>query len=566
MSLWPKIPHAPGGGGGVRVEDEGTLLGTFTGFDFTGGGVTVTVGPNGFVTVNIPSGAGISAGAGLFEGPPGTVNVGAADGTIIVNPDSIQVGTVPVAQVSGATVTAGAGLTGGGTLPTTVDVGQNADNSILVNANDIQVNPAFGLSPTGGLGFLTQATWFVNADTGNDANDGSTSLTALKTLAELARRWAGRTFASSVSAVTVSLAGTFAVTDALVLGNTTFTNPTGTTVTITGTMTQVAAGTITAAFVAFNPAGGVRAALTDGAQNFTTHIRQRIRMTDGPAANAVTFIGSLGGGVTVANVGQFWADSKFGGGTATPAMGNAYVIETYATRIQRYHLDFNGPVWVKIKDIEFVAVAIVTDISISEVKVGDRLHTQLYGCLFSMVGFAQHIVNGTQALCGCAGVWDTNTGSGVVFRDGCVLEFACCWFCLTQADNCEFVSQHNMHDGNGTLHVGRLMNNRSFEEDIHHRAFFGNINGTITEHIRIEDDAVLIGSVANARYWGAAGNTVTNALRVRNGCGFQYVTLPTMTGNVPGNDVVLANTAAIAWGALPAVAAPPNNAFANVRQ
>jgi len=69
-----------------------------------------------------------------------------------------------------------------------------------------------------------------------------------------------------------------------------------------------------------------------------------------------------------------------------------------------------------------------------------------------------------------------------------------------------------------------------------------------------------------ARFWGATGNTVTNALRVRNGSGFQYITLPTATGVAPGSDVVLAAEAAVAWAALPRIATSPNNAFANIRQ
>lgn len=48
----------------------------------------------------------------------------------------------PAGGGAGDTVTAGAGLTGGGPLPTTLDVGAPADGSIVVNANDIQVSAA----------------------------------------------------------------------------------------------------------------------------------------------------------------------------------------------------------------------------------------------------------------------------------------------------------------------------------------------------------------------------------------------------------------------------------------
>ena len=121
-----------------------------------------------------PSVAGtVEAGDGLEFSPSPTLRVDAhADGSIVVSAAGVQVGAITAAQhdaqtdptlhavatASNAgfqhptdkarqdalwarTITAGAGLTGGGDLSAnrTLDVVANADASIVVNANDIQV-------------------------------------------------------------------------------------------------------------------------------------------------------------------------------------------------------------------------------------------------------------------------------------------------------------------------------------------------------------------------------------------------------------------------------------------
>jgi hypothetical protein len=42
---------------------------------------------------------------------------------------------------------------------------------------------------TFGVSFLGQSAWFVDPTNGNDASSGKTSATAIRTLAELGRRW-----------------------------------------------------------------------------------------------------------------------------------------------------------------------------------------------------------------------------------------------------------------------------------------------------------------------------------------------------------------------------------------
>ncbi|HYV99698.1 MAG TPA: hypothetical protein VE967_19720 [Gemmatimonadaceae bacterium] len=109
------------------------------------------------VAFSVPNTRTLTAGAGLTGGgdlsADRTFNVGQnADGSVVVNANDVQ---VSAAIQSGAalgatsvqparTLTAGAGLTGGGDLSAnrTFDVGQNADGSVVVNADDVQVSAA----------------------------------------------------------------------------------------------------------------------------------------------------------------------------------------------------------------------------------------------------------------------------------------------------------------------------------------------------------------------------------------------------------------------------------------
>lgn len=414
------------------------------------------------------------------------------------------------------------------------------------------------------LGYLTQTDWAVNPQTGNDTNAG-TSVAPLASLAELARRWDGRTFAPAITSVNVSLSGTFAATDTLILAGAIFTSTV--VLTVSGTMSTFDSGSVTA-FTAMNPATATRATLTDAAQDFTGSVRKRIRMTSGAANGAISWVCSLGGGVTVANVGQFWANNALFGAAATPGIGDTYVIEDFTTSIQRYFIDLDGPVITMLRDIQFVGTASATDVSTSYFgPMVNQLKHKVYGCSWSFTGFATQVVTGNQSLMACSAVWDNNSGSGLDMRQGIFVEAGCCWFALTQLTvNAQIQGFNNIHDGNGTLHVGRYALNDAYEEDFDHRGFFGCVNGTIAELMRIDDGGIVIMSVSTARFWGTTGNTATNALRVRNSAGFLYVTLPTATAATPTSDVVLANAAAIAWAALPATAVAPNNAYAVVKQ
>jgi hypothetical protein len=55
--------------------------------------------------------------------------------------------------------------------------------------------------------YTLQAAWFIDSATGSDANDGLTSLTPLKTFAEIVRRWGPNPVLQQTTTITISSAG-----------------------------------------------------------------------------------------------------------------------------------------------------------------------------------------------------------------------------------------------------------------------------------------------------------------------------------------------------------------------
>lgn len=412
--------------------------------------------------------------------------------------------------------------------------------------------------------YLTQTAWYVNSVTGNDANDASVGA-PIKTLAELERRWNGRTFSSAVTAVTVSLAGTFP-TEGLYL-NAIFASP-GATLVISGTMTQVDNGTITA-YQDWNSAANLRGQLTDAVQDFTAHVRRRVRYTDGTAVGALTWIGSLGGGVTVANVGRPRTggapDSLFTGAFKVPSVGNAYVIETYNTDILEYQLACSGA-FITLKDVRVRAPA------------GGITAGRLSHCYTSM-GNAQDRVKLFGVLFSCADATNQITCSGGQTWLACAIEgpsFQCYGGFINVKGLCAFGSinvyagtmmqrDSSMHDGNGTDSAHMLIEQSAVVYDQTFAAFFGNTNATQTALVRLNNFGAWM--LNTCYFWGAAGNLKTNALQVGNSSGVVYSagTVPKATGATPGvNDAVVSNVG-IAWGALPYLAPSPDNGWVNVK-
>lgn len=109
------------------------------------GGITNAMLVNSSLTVT--AGAGLSGGGTISLGGSATLNIGAGTG-ITVNADSVQLDTASTRNTDHASVvlTAGAGLTGGGdiTASRTFDVG--AGTGITVNADNIAITGAGSLN------------------------------------------------------------------------------------------------------------------------------------------------------------------------------------------------------------------------------------------------------------------------------------------------------------------------------------------------------------------------------------------------------------------------------------
>lgn len=109
------------------------------------GGITNAMLANSSLTVT--AGAGLSGGGTISLGGSATLNIGAGTG-ITVNADSVQLDTASTRNTDHASVvlTAGAGLTGGGdiTASRTFDVG--AGTGITVNADNVAITGAGSLN------------------------------------------------------------------------------------------------------------------------------------------------------------------------------------------------------------------------------------------------------------------------------------------------------------------------------------------------------------------------------------------------------------------------------------
>lgn len=413
--------------------------------------------------------------------------------------------------------------------------------------------------------YLTQAAWYVNSATGNDNNDGLTAATPLLTLAELTRRWQGRVFAPSILAVNVYLAGTFP-SEKLLL-NATFPAPNANpVVTVTGAKTTVASGTVTA-YQAWNSAADLRGQMTDGAQDFTAQVRRRVRLTSGAGAGGLAWIGSLGGGVTIANTSRFRTVSGTSTGSfVDPGIGDSYVVETLDTTILEYQIDCPGAL-VKLEDLRIATNATAT---ISQCNSGDRGHARntvrVAGCEYYAAASGEVQMRGGQLLLACA---NGGPGAGLSLYGGRFINFKSHFsWGPTNLYNVMIQSDSWMHDGNGTDPAHLLVEQGATVYDQTFRAFFGCTNVTQTALIRVNNAGFM--AFNSAYLWGAAGNLKTNAVWIGNSCGitFSAATPPKATGATPGvNDAVVSNVG-LAWAAITAAgyaAAPPDNGYYNIK-
>lgn len=403
-------------------------------------------------------------------------------------------------------------------------------------------------------GYLTQADWVVDSVNGNDANSGTPD-SPLKTLNQLALRWEGRIFDPTLTAVNVSLIGSFTRQVLVITG--VFPGPIA--VNVTGQMTIVAQGRITGwqPFVPGSP--GTRSALTDSAQDFTPHVHRRIRMLDGAAKGAVSWVCSLGGGPSIANVGKFYSSAGLIGTAVDPGVGDSYVVETFVTDVFEYHLVATGGQTITVNNV--VIRAGVSGVSTSSTTAPSNIAARIFGCQFDTTGATELIVTADQVWIGCSSV-----GDGVFQTTECFLSTKgfCAFNTLWHALGSHVQASNSVHDGNGLVNASLRVSDQSQIADvIGFRAFFGVVNGVTDALVLVGSGGDVWGSEGSVQTWGS-GNTTTYAFRVRNGGQCHYDTKPTVFGGTPGNDVKL-GPSVLAWGNIPACNAPPDNAAFNVR-
>lgn len=209
--------------------------------------------------------------------------------------------------------------------------------------------------------------WYIDPVGGNDENTGLTALTAIKTGAELARRWGSQNLvvqsgASANFAVNINLLGDIAAPDYLQLDcrldNLTEINVFGTPTVIT---TSVAGAT---AMTAENQATNTPWSLTDAVTAALISVGDRIRWTAGAAAGGCGFAAKNLG----ASSWRFSQPQKSQTATfsavplaVNPAANNAYVVERLTHvewgtfNITQLNEADNFVTFVTIKDCKIVA-------------------------------------------------------------------------------------------------------------------------------------------------------------------------------------------------------------------
>lgn len=181
----------------------------------------------------------------------------------------------------------------------------------------------------GSAEFLTQSTWFINAITGNDNNNGATSGTALASWAELARRWGSDPLLQQTTDVFIEtdLAEPIFVRGILRLTGINLLRIAGT---VTATLHS---GTITAK-TDLDPASQQPSVITDAAvgdwatagPGATSLIGHRIRLTSGANIGAVAWLAKRDA-ATVARTSPFGTVDP----TASPPEGDPTLIDPVAT-------------------------------------------------------------------------------------------------------------------------------------------------------------------------------------------------------------------------------------------
>lgn len=414
------------------------------------------------------------------------------------------------------------------------------------------VAPASGVgrwilvSIAGSEPFMAQAAWAVDSVNGNDANQG-TALSPIRTLTELARRWAGKVLLPSIAAATITLAGTFP-SEVLALsgvevqrGQSLVVRP--------ATLTEVASGTITT-YTARNAAADTSATILADI-SFAGLAQARIRLTSGASSGATAWIGADLGGNTC-RVGAF----QLNGGAVTPANGVTFVVETYPTAVGGVTIQYVGAGHVRVEDFEVRQIGTGQPQFIAGGGLGSsttffETGAQVYRCKLT-VGARWYY--GT-AFTGCCSTAPMIVASGQYIMQGHT------WFsAVTLRDNASLTLQGpyvTFDSANISIALMQVLTGSVllYGADIE---FFGCVS-TVAAFALAEFASIY--SSASARSVYGSGNTFPTAALVRSGTGFVYTTKPTIVGTV--QDALVGGTAR-AWAAIPYIE-PANNAMIVVR-
>jgi hypothetical protein len=399
-----------------------------------------------------------------------------------------------------------------------------------------------------------QDAWSVDAVNGDDRNPG-TLARPVKSLAALGRIWHDAVFAPDIPLVTLSLVGTFPA-EALSL---TPDLPGGGLVDIRGQMTQVLASVSTAYQAEAPP---VRQSISDGVTDFSLHLGKRIRITDGASLGATAYIQAA----PVLGTAQTTAFTRYVPATGAisnvnPAVGSAFVVESHATVIDSFQYTPYGNALHTLTDLGIMSAGAATEsrnvfgqISPSPTARGVRVHGSRF--LSNGVGNSTFLRGiGTVAGCLFEAPLTSLGGPDIVLR-------GIGWREQLYLESGHYSLQRGQGEGNGAR-ACPLVVHGSTVELWNHWSIFASANPGFGAAVVIEDNGRIIGAVAQETYGTSA--LCAASLRVANGCGWEYTTLPQLvSAGGAAAEVVLASGAPAAWA--PAIAVAPNNAYLNVRQ
>lgn len=171
----------------------------------------------------------------------------------------------------------------------------------------------------GSVEWRARTVWYIDPAAGNDENDGLTSGTALKTWAELNRRWGKNP--KFGQQITINLLGNIPPADALSITGATNTD----TIFIVGQRTILASGTLTN-YTSYLPGTSMAIVEDTVLGSFAPYLFKRIRFTSGGALGAVAWIVRD----ELANNASISVSTLILGASA-PSIGDSYVIEDLST-------------------------------------------------------------------------------------------------------------------------------------------------------------------------------------------------------------------------------------------